>query len=378
MTDRARRCAALALGLALLAAPPMAAAAPSIQMSGSVYVDDWIIPGPPAGARAPQGLTPDAAIKLGLDVHDELTFSIKACVGCHGVEVEHAALDYQPRSWFNVQIGRLAIPFGEYSNRVDPSGHKTASAPLIYDMGRMAYADRASFNSGVVMLPYVDTGALVYGQVFLGTSLQVWYAGYAVSGYKGSNDVDWVSLRSPPYVDNNDQPSYGGRLALTLGSNPGALLGDVSLGASYTGGRYDRAAGLRYDAVGADASIVLWKLTLRGEWALRRTRLNTAAAGYQWQVVDPFFDKSGFYLELEHPLGRYLALVYRYDRLDRKGVPLPGSSAQMTPDARLERATAGLVLTPAAAVFVKLSYEYWRPSLASAFHSGHVGLGGAF
>ena len=53
------------------------------------------------------------------------------------------------------------MPFGEYANRVDPSGHKTASAPLIYDMGRMAYGDKNAMNLGVIPQPYSDTGALV-------------------------------------------------------------------------------------------------------------------------------------------------------------------------------------------------------------------------
>ena len=50
----------------------------------------------------------------------------------------------------------------------------------------------------------------------------------------------------------------------------------------------------------------------------------------------------------------------------------------MAPDSRLERATAGIVVTPAASLFVKLSYEYWMPSGYPEFHSGHVGVGGAF
>jgi hypothetical protein len=119
-------------------------------------------------------------------------------------------------------------------------------------------------------------------------------------------------------------------------------------------------------------------VTLRGEAALRRTHIDPNAPGYGFGVVDEFFDKRGFYAELEHPLGRYLNVVYRYDLLERLGVPLPGSSAAMTPSSRLTRATAGLLLTPAASLFVKLSYEYWMPSGYPEFHSGHVGVGGAF
>jgi hypothetical protein len=239
MTDRPlrllRRAAAPALAALLLGAGA-AAASPGVAVSGSFYVDSWVIPGKAGAVRAPQGLTPDGALKLSVDINDDLSFSAKACITCHGVEVEHASLDYQPKTWFNVQLGRIAVPFGEYANRVDQSGHKTASAPLIFDMGRSAYGDRSNFNGPVMMLPYVDTGLMIYGQFFLGSSVQVWYGAYGVGGLRGSGDVDWMSLRAVPYTDNNRTPAYGGRLALTLTTEPGGLFGDVSLGASYTGG----------------------------------------------------------------------------------------------------------------------------------------------
>lgn len=379
MTDRpprlGRRMAMLSV-TALLLGAGAASASSGVAVSGSFYVDSWIIPG--SSIRAPQGLTPDGSLKVGVDINDDLSFSAKACISCHGVEIEHANLDYQPKTWFNVQMGRIAVPFGEYSNRIDPSGHKTASAPLIYDMGRMAYGDRSNFNGPVVMLPYVDTGLMVYGQFFIGSSVQVWYGAYGVGGLKGSGDVDWMSLRAIPYGDNNRTPAYGGRVAITLTTEPGGLFGDVSLGGSYTGGRFDKSGALQYDAAAADLAIPIWKITLRGEAALRRTQIDPKAPGYGYAVVDEFFDKRGFYAELEHPLGRFLSVVYRYDMLERLGVPLPGSSPAMAPSSRLARATAGLLLTPASSLFIKLSYEYWMPSGYPEFHSGHVGVGGAF
>lgn len=381
MTDRPLRrlrCAAALTAVAILLGAGAAAASSGLAVSGSFYVDSWIIPEGASTVRATQGVTPDGSIKVGVDINDDLSFSAKACIGCHGVEVEHAALDYQPTLWFNMQVGRIAVPFGEFANRVDQSGHRATSAPLIYDMGRAAYFDRSNFNGPVVMLPYVDTGVMIYGQFFLGSSVQVWYGAYGVAGLKGSGDVDWMSLRAIPYTDNNRTPSYGGRVALTLTSEPGGFFGDVSLGGSYTGGRFDKAGRLQYDAVAVDLAIPFWKATLRGEAALRRNRLDPTAPGYGYAVVDDFFDKRGFYAELEHPLGRYLNVVYRYDLLERLGVPLPGSSPAMAPDSRLERATAGIVVTPAASLFVKLSYEYWMPSGYPEFHSGHVGVGGAF
>jgi hypothetical protein len=381
MTDRllARRAARALVTLALGAAPALGLAGPAVSFSGSAYVDSWIVPGKTAAAiHGTTGITTDGSIKLSVDINENLSFSAKACLSCHGVEFENASLDFQPKTWFNAQIGRIAVPFGEYSNRVDPSGHKTASAPLIYDMGRMAYGDRANFNGPVIMLPYVDTGVLLYGQFFIGSRVQVWYGGYGVAGLKGAADVEWISMRSVPYTDNNRLPSYGGRIATTLVTDPGGLIGDASLGVSYTGGRFDKDANLQYDAAAVDATLPIWVLTLRGEYALRRTHLDPKIQGYGYAVVDPFFDKKGFYVELEHPLGPYLAMVYRYDQLARVGVPLPGSAAALSPNSRIDRYTGGVVITPVSSLYVKLSYEFWKPTDYDSFHSVHVGVGGAF
>jgi len=383
MTDRPLRAALGAAGAALLAAS-VATATPAraiegIIFSGSVYVDEWgFVDSHDAARRAPQSFAPATSIKIGADVNDDLSFSAKACIGCHGVDLEHVALDFQPRRWFNVQAGRIAVPFGDFSSRVDPSSYRTGSQPLIYDMGRMAYGAKTNMNLGVIPMPYVDTGALVYGVKWLGSKVQVWYGGYAVGGLRGTNDVDWMSLRSVPYNDNNGEPAYGGRLTLSYASDAGAVLGDTSFGGSYTAGRYDRDARLGYEAWGADATFRLWKFILRGEYARRRTDLDPAATGYPFALVDAFFVKEGFYGELEHPLGKYLNIVYRYEELARRGTPLPGAPAEMSVDSRFVRYTGGVVVTPAQSLFVKLSWEYWDTSDFGKFQTYHAGIGGAF
>jgi hypothetical protein len=379
MTDR--RAARLGLGALLAAALLGAAPAGAVEgviFSGSVYVDQWGFPGASdAAKRSAQALAPATSIKVGADVNDDLSFSAKACIGCHGVDLEHVALDYQPRTWFNVQAGRIAVPFGDFSQRVDPTSYKAGSQPLIFDMGRMAYGTRTNMNLGVVPMPYVDTGALLYGMKWLGARVQAWYGAYGVGGLRGSNDVDWMALRSIPYNDNNAEPAYGGRLALSYSSDPGDFVGDASLGASYTSGKYDREAKLGYEAWGADLTLRLWKLTMRGEYARRQTDLDPAAT-YAVELKDPFFVKDGFYAELEHPLGKYVDVVYRYEELARKGAPLPGAPAEMTADSRFVRYTGGVAVTPAQNLIVKLSWEYWDTTDFGRFQSYHAGLGGAF
>jgi hypothetical protein len=391
MTDRllprrlaAARAAAL-LGL-LAAAAPARAADDRVIVSGSVYVDYWGIDERTVAARAPQSVSPEASLKVQVDIHDDLAFAAKACYSCHGIDIEHVYLDWMPKTWFNVQAGRITVPFGEYANRVDPSGHKTASAPLIWDMGRMAYGEKTNMNLGVLPQPISDTGVLVYGTKWLGSWLQTWYGVYGVAGYRGSNDLDFTSLRTVYYTDNNREPAAGARLTLTVSSENG-FFGDFSLGASGMAGRYDRNARLLYAAVGGDVQWRLGPVVLRGEYALRRTDLDPNATGYRYELVDTFFDKEGWYAEIEHPLGDWLSLVYRYEELRRSGAPIPGPSA-LTPSSLLVRYTAGLVLTPAKAVYVKLGWEYWTDETLigtragttpfADFHSAHLGFGGAF
>jgi cytochrome c553 len=384
MTDRRDlpRLAAAAVGLAALAAlaaPRAAGAAEGVIYSGSAYVDYWGFPDDKkAAAASPQGIAPMASIRIGLDVNDELAFTAKACISCHGIDFENVSLDYQPKSWFNVQFGRLALPFGEFSNRVDPGSYKTASPPLVYDMGRMAYGGRSAMNLGVLPLPYVDTGVLVYGVRWLGEKIQVWYGVYGVAGLRGSNDVDWMAMRSLPYNDNNRVPAGGGRLALAYSSDPGAFFGDANLGASYTAGRYDKEATRAYEVWSVDATLRLAKLLVRGEYASRKTDLDEAATGYPYALVDPWFQKNGFYAEAELPLGGYVSAVYRYDELHRTGTPLPGSAPELTTDSTFVRHTGGLVVTPANALYLKLSWELWQTTDFGDFQTYHVGIGGAF
>ncbi len=375
MTDRAARRLALLASL-LLAGPALAAE--GVLFSGSAYVDYWGIPDEAVAARSPGSFAPATSIKIGVDINDDLSFSAKACISCHGIDVEHVALDFQPKTWFNVQAGRIAVPFGEFANRVDPSSYKTASQPLVYDMGRMAWGTRSAMNLGVLPQPYVDTGALLYGVRWMGERIQVWYGLWGVAGLRGSNDLDWMAMRTIPYNDNNREPSGGGRLALSYSADPGAFFGDSNIGGSYTGGRYDKDATRWYHVFGADATLRLWKLVLRGEWVMRRTDLDVAASGYPFALEDDWFKKEGFFGEIEVPLGKYLQGVYRYEELRRTGAPLPGSVAELTPDSKMIRHTGGFVVTPATAIFVKLGWEYWDTTDFGRFHTYHAGIGGAF
>ena len=121
------------------------------------------------------------------------------------------------------------------------------------------------------------------------------------------------------------------------------------MGASATAGRYDKDAQLGYLAWGADASVMLGRVTLRGEYATRETDLDPNAK-YPYALIDPWLGKEGWYGELEFPVpvvDRWVSAALRYDELRRRGTPLSASSP-LSSDSTIARYTAGLIDHPRA------------------------------
>lgn len=380
MTDRSRRVSLGTLVVAALLAGP--AAATDITASGSASVDYWLTTSEAARNRATSGwsgitgFTAEAAFKLEADVHEKLSVTVRACFGCHGLEIDRAHIDYTPSVYFNVQAGRIGVPFGEMSIRYDPSSHRSISKPLIYEMGRMAYYTPNAFNLGVVPQPYVETGAVVYGQLEH-KSLVVWYGGYVVAGLRGNNDFDYRSMRTPFYIDNNDEPAGGGRVVFTVSPNA-SVVKDVQLGASGMFGRYDSRRTLKYTALGLDASARIGSLTLRTEAAFIRVDMQPDPRFYRYRLIDTYMDKGGFFVEAEHPIGSHLMTLYRFDVLARKGNPLLESVPELSPDSRIYRYTQAFQILLSDSVHAKVSYEYWHLTDFPDFHSVHLGFAGSF
>lgn len=376
---RATRAAILALCAVAVAAAGRASAGSNTTFSGTAYVDYWGMDSKAMAKRSPSGMTIDAMVKLGVDVNDDLTFTAKACYSCHGIEFDNVMIDWMPSTKLNVQAGRIAIPFGEFSNRVDPSGHKTVAAPLIYDMGRMVFGEKSAMNLGVIPLPYSDTGLMLYGQFFLVQALQVWYGAYATAGFRGGNDLDFVATRSVYYTDNNRVPAGGGRVVVTYASEGRGLIGDISVGGSFTAGRYDKDARLGYLAWGGDASMQVGRVTLRAEYATRQTDLDPNAS-YPYTLVDRWISKEGWYGEVEFPVpgvDRWVSAALRYDELRRRGTPL-STASELSTNSAIQRYTAGLMIIPAPSLYLKVGYEYWTATDFPALNAAHLGFGGSF
>jgi hypothetical protein len=366
-----RSLAHAALAAALCAASTAGASPRVTSVSGSLFVDYGWVSSDAARRTSVSSFTPEAALKLDAALGEEVAFTGKACVGCHGFDVAQAQLEWTPSRRLGVTAGRILVPFGDFSERADPAGHRTASKPLIYDMGRMAY--RSHLNSGVLPMPYSDTGALVSGQVFPLEALQVWYGAYAVAGLQG--DVRKEIAFSSTKRDDNALPAGGGRLAAAWVRDAGALLREASAGASFTAGRYGAEGQTgAYRVWGLDATARVADVTLRAEWAARRVALAPGA------FASDVLDKYGMYAEREHPLGGRVTGVWRYDLLVRDG-PLTGAVPADSPIGtftRVQRFTAGLELRPAQTIFVQASLEHWRPDDLPVANGLHLGIGGTF
>ncbi len=373
MTDRVRL---VCLGLLLTSSLTQSA---EVKASGSAYFDYWGMSSERARVGSIAGITPEMAIKIEAEAHEKLSFTGRICFGCHGLEVDRAHVDFTPYDQINIQAGRIGVPFGDFALRYEPTSRHTVTNPLIFEMGRMSYYQKSAFNLGVVPQPYVDTGVIVYGQFALSDTLALWYGAYGVAGFKGNNDFDYPSMRTPFYADNNKLPSWGGRLKLSYtASDADFKVRSITLGVSGMHGRYDPQHTRDYTALGVDATTRIGIATIRAEVAFLRVNLDPAVSGYGYALLDPWIEKGGAYFEIEHPLFERLILVYRADALRRVGVQLPGADPRLSPDSWILRYTQALQLELAYGVYLKGEYQYsWMNDFPS-FHSFHAGLGGAF
>ena len=241
--SRAHAFLAVVLVLSLLGAVwPGSARALDRTFAGSVQLDEHLTPlDPSTNARTQvfQGFTAELSGKIAVDLSEHLSANVKICYGCHGFETDMAYLDLRVCDELNVRVGRFSPSFGAFNLRHDPANHKLADKPLPYDMGRMLRM--RDWNLGVLPSPFPDNGVEVDGTHWFGERVSVDYAVYAVSGFKADQaalDLDFVQSHSGNlyYVDDNNLPAGGARLAMTFKLGPAT---DLTFGASGMVGTFD-------------------------------------------------------------------------------------------------------------------------------------------
>lgn len=339
------------------------ASAFDVVLAGSASVDYRFVSGlnpqvnpSPLGIN---GLTFEVAQKVVAEVGHGVSFTVKACGGCHGLEVDQGFGEVRLKRAFNVRVGRLNVPFGEFTLRHDPANFSTPSKPLPYAMGDMLEYGREAFNLGIVPAPYVDNGVEAFGSFSLSQKHQLDYAVYVVKGLAGDNDLDFA--RSRAYVDNNRTPAFGARVVLT-GE-------DWAVGASVSAGAYDSKDTLWYVMGGLELYARLGQFTLRAEALARRTDLDPTADGYAFVLIDSWFLKAGWYAQVDWSPRPELTFVLRSDGLQRLGMPLPFT--ELSQVAGVQRQTAAMLVRTHEHLAVKLDYELWTFS-GTAYPLRHV------
>ena len=357
------RSAKVILILALVS--PVAAEAFDIErnFAGSAQLDYLVVPSTVrARGFAFDGFTTELAMKLAVDFTENFSANVKICYGCHGFETNMAFVDLRVADQLNFRVGRMSPSFGDFPLRHDPANHRANSKPLPYDMGRMLR--RPEWNMSILPAPYVDNGLEINGTQWFGDDLQLDYAVYVVSGFKGNNDAldfDFVQSRSGAlyYVDNNSEPAFGGRLAFTVNFSDFV---SATAGMSAMYGHYDPAAELSYFIGGIDIYVRLDALVLRGEYLIRRTEFAVGSDPesrfrFAFDPENNFFVKDGFYVEAEYPFTRWLETFYRFDGMRRVGTV--AATSPLSDNTGILRHTLGLNFVVERGLRIKLSGEHW-------------------
>lgn len=356
-----------------------------VNFAGSIQLDDLLVPTDDRPRDFVfDGFTTELSMKLSVDVSEHISAQVKTCYGCHGFELGAAYVDFRPFDALRVRAGRFTPTFGDFPLRHDPANHLTSDKPLPYDMGRMLRL--REFNMSILPAPYVDNGIEVSLAQSLGDSVDLDVHAYLVGGLRagaGATDVDFIQSRSRElyYVDNNSQPTVGGRIAASFYLGPDAAL---TLGTSAMYGTYDPDNRLDLLILGADLVLRIERWALRVEYLLRRTRMDLGddpSEGFLYGVgsdgrYDPYSLKDGFYAETTFPIGEYVELVGRVDGMRRQG-NVPKTSLLRSKSAIL-RYTLGGNLRLTEGWRVKLSTELYDFSDFKDELAIHLGVVGAF
>ncbi len=250
----------------------------------------------------------------------------------------------------SVDGGRFIVPFGAFAAKSHPAAFRTATRPLMYNMGQNVHRD--DLGPPILPMPYADEGFRVTARApIVCEELTATADAYVVNGLQGGSSVNFFFSRD--YVDNNSQPAVGGRL--TLGTK--RVRGGVSImsGQFSADGSFGPAAdGLHYKIYGADLT-ARWedRLRVHVEYAQRTSDLLSI------DVVEE--DLQGLLLEGELKVWDRprIALVVRYDEQSRSSpIAVPGSRIP-TGDFTVDRITWGINVALAGGSTLIINHEHW-------------------
>ncbi len=337
--------AALALLLAP-GAPPAEAARWMFSGTASMQYRDLLDVPDDEEPLGKLGAVAEWSLKMRVEVSDRVAASARLCSACHDLTINHAFAEIRLAPRVTLEAGRIEVPFGDFWQRHDPASDAFLSKPLPYAMGHMLRYQADRMNLGVLPMPYVDEGAAISADWWFRDTVQLWVAAWGVNGLQSGAPRDFTfknQLGDGGFSDNNDEPSWGGRVALGWR--------DFTGGASFLRGAYDPGAEFDYTVWGVDGSARVAGVQLRAEYLARENDVVDAAGARD------LLRKKGFHVQAESPAVRQVSLVARVDGLLRQGPPL---ATVNDPSSGLVRWTAGVNVAPAVDWSVRLQFEHWR------------------
>lgn len=283
--------------------------------------------------------------------------SVTACTSCHSgtgftMELVEGSATLDLRHLFHgcrcedgrellLKAGRFVAPFGAFAAMSHPGIYRTATNPLMFNMGRRVLVPGSSPPlQPVLPMPFSDEGVDLIFRTPVTEELTLTLDLYAINGLQGA--APNVFLRSRAYYDNNDEPSLGARA--TIGAD------DFRIGASVLGGNLEDQ-GLEkayYTLAGADVTAqVTDRLRFYFEYAMRRHD-SVFAPGQEEHT-------SGIVTELEYRIWDHpqIGLLVRYDTLEHRN-PAFG-------DAKLDRVTWGFNFGLPGGSLLMINHEWWKP-----------------
>jgi hypothetical protein len=273
------------------------------------------------------GFFPELWVGAAWQPQGAVTARVTACISCHNevvsrVEVVEAAMRLDLAKWCQcddpkvqatIDAGRFIVPFGAFSAQASPGAFRTVTPPLIFNMGQRA----ANTGVAVLPMPYADEGANFHAALPVDHDLELALDAYLVNGLQGGSfGIDF--LQSRDYVDNNSQPSAGGRV--TLGNQ------FVRAGGSITGGQFNAPVpgltpGLNYQIVGLDV-VAHYEDVVRVQAEYARRDVDTFIGSLASPNPIGNDRTSGYYVQGELRVYEKprISLLARYDGQDHRTV----------------------------------------------------------
>jgi hypothetical protein len=248
-----------------------------------------------------------------------------------------AYLDYAASDAVDVKAGRWLLPFGAWNPISNPAQFKSVSRPLMY----LGHEERNIVLQGgprpILNDEHSDVGLQLSGQVERGSAIYS-YAAWASNGFQdtfGNYPDAWIDFR--PSEDNNGSKSLGARLAVNVKA--------LTLGASYTGGRYDPANKYDYRIRGVDAT---WRgpagLTLRAEYADNPIQRAPGDGGN--------IRRRGWYAMAERPVAPKWTAVAMYSALTERPAPAVEKVSRLTLGAAYQLAPTAMLKAEVGRLFI--------------------------